>query len=206
MKRCLLLLVALFTAFPAFTQEKELHAGIETRVEIQKAQEIALENLKKQISIHDFDPVDPKLMENLQLRLKPIRCLPDRQVSVFDTGNYSVGYFGDYKSLYYHENGSLYQVELRNKPVGLFYSKGEGAYPIKTLNYAYPSGNLIMSRIATAYGHDFAFTPEGLLKKYCINTLCYNAGGQIIGTRNDSVPCPVANQNSGASSLINHPR
>jgi hypothetical protein len=159
MKRCLLLLVALFMASPAFTEEKELHAGIETRVEIQKAQEIANEDIQKRISTRDFDPIDPHQMENRQVRLKQIKCLPDRQVSLFNTGNYSVGYFGDYKSFYYHADGSLYQVELRNKPVGVFYSKGSDAYPIKSLNYAYPSGDLIMTRIATAYGHDFAFTP-----------------------------------------------
>jgi hypothetical protein len=206
MKWCLLLVIALYTAFPALAEEKELHAGIETRVEIQKAQDMARENNQKQISAHDFDPIDPKQLENLQLRLKQIRCLPDRQMSVFDTGNYSVGYFGEYKSLYYHADGSLYQVELRNKPVGLFSSKGVGAYPIKTRNYAYPSGELIMSRIATAYGHDFAFTPEGLLEKYCIGANCYNPLGQVIGTRNDSFPCPSTHTNSGASSIINHPR
>jgi hypothetical protein len=174
-----LILLFFITLLTSVTHaETVLQGGVVEKVKIDRARYAAFDQARSRVSLKAYSRIDQDLPLHLQARLRQQTLLPDRILTFFSDGGYSVSLFGSYEMLYYNSRGYLFAVEQNNLP------QGSGGYPRRGLRYSYPSGKLILSRYDQSQNEVYAFKPNGSLDSYCLSGTCYRPDGSIERYRN----------------------
>ncbi len=164
--------------------------GKVSKIEVDSARSTAFYNLPFQIDATRYARLDPGMTQNLQAKVQRIGCLPDRRLSFFDNGSYSVSYFGQHEMLYYLPNGVLQKIEVMDKPSVPDPFDTPGHFPLRGAQYSAQNGALLRTTYRTGV-KDFVFNPDQTVNTYCIGQNCYAPNGQFGYSRKFESACTL---------------
>ncbi len=187
----LVFIAFLFLSLPVSAQQP-LQARIEKSWTVETAKQEAFNGAKQWVDLSWASPTDPNWRENFRAACSQgLITYEDRQVEAFydpdgSLESYGVTRYDDNKAFRYDIYGKLFAVTFFefNENISTF---GEHLktkiYPTKAYMHSYQNGKLVLTGLSTSYRDNYGFYPTGELASHCINDTCYDATGQIIGTR-----------------------
>lgn len=143
------------------------------------ARKEAFKDLNPQISTADIAPIDPELLANREAIRHKQLIQEDKEITVFDNGQYSVKNRDTGTRYYYTPQGELIQLDIY---------KNETIYPIKGATYSFKDGRLSRVILTVSPGESYVFKPKGQLQFYWKGNRCYTANNRSCGTRQQINP------------------
>jgi hypothetical protein len=179
MKHALTLsLLMLLLPLSSLAEEVTLKGGIKWDEE--RARTYALKHLNPEIDTAHFQAVDPIYRQNSLLPHELPETLRQafRQVTFFNSGDYSVVYDGENIVHYYTQQGDLLKVSICSTPFGP--ETDYSSYPRKCVEYGYPEGRIITVSMDVSPKESFVFSPSGELKNHWVGEQCFDDCGNEI--------------------------
>ncbi len=139
----------------------------------QKAREIALRHLERQIDVHFFKTKDERYFERLKARLgDPNLKMAHQQVTWFENDEYSVAYEGENMVHYYRQDATLFKVSVCNQPFG-----DEWRYPRRCIEYSVPGGDFLTVSMDVSPEESYVFDLQGNLLQHWKDDQGFSAQG-----------------------------
>ena len=146
---------------PIQTQSQDLQqttghfkASIQKEWTVDIARQEAFTNAIYKIDMSKYPTIDLNLIENRQAINSKRFNLPDREITVFSDGGYSISYIGTTTSIFYDNSGKIYDIDEQDSING--YEK----YPHKTYKYSV-YGNLERISLHVSLNNSYMFNVSG---------------------------------------------
>lgn len=173
MKKLILTILALFMMLPAAALVLEGNAEINAEL----AREETFNNINYALGPNEFRDywTDPNYMVNYTSMQKGVHKVDNRYLALFSDGTYGVRYTNDpYHNYYYSETGSLFKVDVLNKPFNV--------YPHRSVAYnkygAFKNATYVVSK-----DEQYMYDAKQNLMGHWVDNACYDEQGTVLMLR-----------------------
>lgn len=176
MKKILLIIVALFLTLPA--SALILQGNAEFNAE--SARQETFNNINFSLGPNAFMDKwnDPNYVSNYKTLIDGKTKVENRYLALFSDGTYGVRYVEDpYHNYYYEENGTLFKVDVLNKPFD--------QYPHRSVAYnkygAFKNATFVISK-----KEQYLYDGNKKLLGHWVDSACYDEKGNVIMLRKNA--------------------
>lgn len=176
LKKLFIIVVSVFLALPA--SALILQGNAEFNAEI--ARQETFNNIDYALGPNAFRDYwnDPNYESNYGALKNGANKVSDRQLSLFSDGSYGVRYLNDpYHNYYYDENGTLFKVDVLNKPYNV--------YPHRSVAYN-RHGAFKNATFAVSKNEQYLYDSSKKLMGHWVDNACYDENGNVLMLRRNS--------------------
>ena len=173
MKKFLLTILTFFIMLPASALVLQGNAEINAEL----AREETFKNIDYALGPNEFRDYwsDPNYMENYTSMKNGVHKVGNRYLALFSDGTYGVRYTNDpYHNYYYSETGSLFKVDVLDKPYNI--------YPHRSVAYnkygAFKNATYVVSE-----KEQYLYDAKQNLIGHWIDNACYDEQGTVLMLR-----------------------
>ncbi len=173
MKKLLLIVLSLFLTMPVSALVLQGNAQFNAEA----AREETFNNINYALGPNEFRDywTDPNHDANYSALSKGATKVANRQLSLFSDGTYGVRYLNDpYHNYYYQQDGSLFKVDVLNKP---YY-----VYPHRSVAYN-KYGTFKNATFVVSKNEQYLYDSEKRLMGHWVDDACYDGKGNVLMLR-----------------------
>lgn len=176
MKKLLLTLLTLCIMLPASALILQGNAQFNDEL----AREETFNNVNYALGPNEFRDYweDPNYNANYNAMQKGLHKVSNRYLSFFSDGTYGVRYINDpFHNYYYNESGSLFKVDVLNKPYNV--------YPHRSIAYnkygAFKNATYVVSK-----NEQYLYDAKQNLMGHWVDNACYDDKGNVLMLRKNA--------------------
>lgn len=176
MKKILLLLISLLFLLPANALTLQGNAQFNDEL----AREETFHNINYALGPNEFKDYwnDPNHLSNYGALKAGKNSVANRQLAWFSDGTYGVRYENDpYHNFYYDKNGSLFKIDVLNKPYNV--------YPHRSIAYN-RYGAFKNATFAISKDEQYLYDINQKLMGHWVNNACYDEKGNVLMLRKNA--------------------